>query len=133
MGCVKGIFCKGQASLAIPPNVGDLDFLGFHPVRREILLIEAKMTSTGLEAQFWRDDVQQFVWRKKSYANQFRRKQEWMLGNLAAIQRLLGAPPDCNFDPRILTLYPCIAAEFIEDFRCESITEFMLGMKRQTV
>lgn len=129
-GRVKGALRKGLNFLAIPSEVGDLDFLGFNPIRREILLVEAKMTSIGLDAQFWRDDIQQFVSGKKPYADQLRRKRKWVMENLEAIQRLVGAPSDCIVDSRILTLYPCIATEFIGDLRCESITEFILGNNR---
>jgi len=125
-GRVRGIIGKRRDSLVIPAEVGDLDFLGYHPVRREILLVEAKMTSTGLEAQFWRDDVQQFVWDKRSYAERFRRKLQWVQEHLETIRRLLAAPPECEFNARMFTLYPCIASEFIDDFPCQSITEFML-------
>jgi hypothetical protein len=116
--------------LEIPEDVGDLDFIGYHSVRREILLVEAKMTFTGLEAQLWRDDVDQFVRGKKPYADQFRRKRQWVSDNFISICRLLGAPPESDFTSRILTLYPCIASEFIDDFQCQSITEFMLSIEQ---
>jgi len=125
-GGVKGTLRTSLGTLEIPAEVGDLDFLGYNSRRREILLVEDKMTFTGLEAQLWRDDIDQFVWGKKPYADQFRRKRAWVSENFECICRLMGAPIESNFDARLLTLYPSIASEFIEDFQCQSITEFMV-------
>lgn len=129
-GRVIGTLRTSSGTLEIPTEIGDLDFLGYNSVRREILLVGAKMTFTGLEAQFWRDDVDQFVRGKKSYADQFRRKRDWVSDNFECICRLMGAPTASAFDSRLLTLYPSIASEFIEDFQCESITEFMILAER---
>ena len=43
----------------------------------------------------------------------------------AAAFQALGAPADTPFEFRLVTLYPCIAAEFIEDFKCLSLAELM--------
>jgi hypothetical protein len=40
----------------------------------------------------------------------------------------LGQSPD-QIQAAMLTLYPCIAREFIADFECVSLTEFMLDFK----
>lgn len=130
-GKAKRTIRTSSGTLEIPDEVGDLDYLGYNSVRREILLVEAKMTFTGLEAQLWRDDVDQFVRGKKSYADQFRRKRDWVSENFNCICRLMGAPPASDFNSRLLTLYPCIASEFIDDFQCQSITEFMLSIEQK--
>lgn len=124
-GQARDFLGGGKARLPIPKEVGDLDYIGWHPGRGTVLLIEAKMTNTGIEAQYWRDDLDQFVRRRDSHAAQFRRKISWTLGNREAILNALGAPVDSDFEFRLVTLYPCIAAEFIEDFKCLSLAELM--------
>lgn len=125
-GRVKRRMGRGEAALEIPPEVGELDFLGWNQERREVLLVEAKMTNTGIESRYWRNDLSEFVRGKKSYANQFRRKIDWVRANWDKIVGQLGAYSDCSFSARMVTLYPCIAAEFIDDFPCTSIAEMML-------
>jgi len=130
-GRVKRRLGRNEAKIEVPPEVGELDFLGWHKERRQLLLVEAKMTNSGIEARHWRDDLTAFTRGSKCYAHLFRRKIEWVKANKTQILRVLGAPPDCSFSPFMVTLYPCIAAEFIDDFPCVSITELMLDMEQQ--
>ncbi len=127
-GRVKRRLGRNEIKVEVPPEVGELDFLGWHKDRRELLLVEAKMTNSGIEARYWRDDLTAFTRGNKCYANQFRRKIEWVKANIPQILKALGAPPDCSFSPFMVTLYPCIAAEFIDDFPCVSVTEMMLDL-----
>lgn len=127
---VKRRLGRNEPKIEVPPEVGELDFLGWHKERRELLLVEAKMTNSGIEARYWRDDLTAFNRGSKCYANQFRRKIEWVKANMPEILKMLGAPSDCSFSPIMVTLYPCIAAEFIDDFPCVSITELMLDLER---
>lgn len=119
---------KGQGGLDIPSEVGELDFLGWSQERREVILVEAKMTNSGVESRYWRSDLREFVYAKKSYANQFRKKIAWVRANWEKIIEILGATNDCSFSARMVTLYPCIATEFIDDFSCASIAELMLEL-----
>lgn len=130
-GRVKRQLGRNATKIDVPPEVGELDYLGWHKERRELLLVEAKMTNSGIEARYWRDDLTAFTRGSKCHANQFRRKIEWVKLNMPEILKLLGAPADCSFSPFMVTLYPCIAAEFIDDFPCVSITELMLDLEAQ--
>jgi hypothetical protein len=120
----------GNKRVEVPENVGEMDFLGYHPAQKLLVIIEAKMTMTGIEARFWRDDLDQFVFRPGSYAERFRRKLSWVSENRAAITRALGFDGAAGVGAAMLTLYPCIARTFIPDFPCVSITEFMLDYER---
>ena len=127
---VRRTLGTGTQRVQIPDNVGEIDFLGYHAPQELLVLIEAKMTMTGLEARFWRDDLDEFVFRQGSYAERFRRKLSWVSENRAAIATALGCGPVGRIGAAMLTLYPCIASAFIPDFPCVSLTEFMLDYER---
>ena len=114
----------GSASgqIKIPTAVGEIDFLGYHPQQKLLVLAEAKMTMTGLEARYWRDDLDEFVFRKML----------WVEENRNAISSALGFGDVEAVGTVMLTLYPCIARMLIPDFPCVSITEFMLDYERQS-
>ena len=131
-GQVKDRLGAGRDFIAIPKEVGDLDYIGWHKERRVLLLVEAKMTNTGIEAQYWRDDIDRFVTRHDSYANQFRRKIKWVQDNHRLIETKLGAPTGTAVEFRMVTLYPCIASEFIDDFRCLCLTELVAEFQDAT-
>lgn len=117
------------AQLEIPADVGEIDFLGFDPLKGLLVLAEAKMVNSGLEAKYWRDDVEAFVTKKKSYAVQFRKKVAWVRTNITRLSAALDLPDGVGVAPVMLTLYPCIAKTFIHDFPCVSLTEFMLDYR----
>jgi hypothetical protein len=117
---------EGTYRVTIPEDVGEIDFIGYHPEQRLLVVAEAKMVMTGLEAAYWRDDLDEFVFRHGSYADRFRRKLAWVLNQRKAICASLNVERDASVGAIMLTLYPCIAREFIADFPCVSITEFML-------
>ena len=124
---------KGSQRLVIPSSVGEIDFLGFHPDERILLVVEAKMALTGLEGTFWRDDLSEFARGEKSYAAKFRRKISWVQEHRDAIAKALGVLNSARFRSVMITLYPCIAAEVITDFQCVSLTEFMLDYHRKGI
>jgi len=125
-GRIKGTLGKDTQRISVPESVGEMDFLGYSPSEKAIVLAEAKMTSSGLEAAIWRDDVYEFVTSKKSFALKFRRKIAWVRENLAAVAGAMGCPVPERFHFVMLTLYPCIAAPMIKDFKCVSVAEFRL-------
>jgi hypothetical protein len=127
---VHRIVGTGTQRIEVPDNVGEMDFLGYHAPQKLLVLIEAKMTMSGIEARFWRDDLDEFVLRRGSYAERFRRKLSWVSENRATIATALGLGPVEEIGAAMLTLYPCIARTFIPDFPCVSITEFMLDYER---
>lgn len=116
----------GHSRIQIPDAVGEIDFLGYNSRHRMLVVIEAKMVQTGLEACYWRDDLHEFVFRSGSYADHFRKKLAWVRENAAAIALSLGYGPVSTLGAAMLTMYPCIARDFIPDFPCVSLTEFML-------
>ena len=118
-----------QLRVGIPPSVGELDFLGHHPEEQALILVEDKMTFTGLEAVFWRDHLSQFAQGEKSYAAKFRRKIAWVQENRPSIAAALGLNDVSHVHSAMITLYPCIAAEVIADFPCVSLTEVMLDYR----
>jgi hypothetical protein len=121
---------SGHSQIQIPDAVGEIDFLGYHAEQNLLVLAEAKMVMTGLEARYWRDDLDEFVFRSGSYAERFRRKLTWVAENRHAISAALGFSPAVEVGCAMLTLYPCIARAFIPDFPCVSVTEFMLDYER---
>jgi hypothetical protein len=121
----------GSRQIQIPDAVGEIDFLGYQPQQKLLVLAEAKMVMTGLEARYWRDDLDEFVFRAGSYAERFRRKLIWVTENRHAISEALGFDSAVEVGSTMLTLYPCIARTFISDFPCVSVTEFMLDYERK--
>ncbi len=122
---------RGESQLRIPDSVGEIDFLGYHCEHGLLVLVESKMVMTGLEGSYWRDDLDEFVRRPGSYADRFRRKLAWVSENRRAIGVALGLDAVAGVGAAMLTLYPCIAREFIPDFPCVSVTEFMLDYERK--
>jgi hypothetical protein len=121
----------GEKSIRIPDAVGEIDFLGYEPREKLIILVESKMTMTGLEARYWRDDIHEFVFGSNSYATKFRKKLAWVRHHAGVISNALGVPADARVAAAMLTLYPCIAGQFIKDFPCVSIAEFRLDFERK--
>lgn len=130
LNVVGGRFSKfvgtTQPGFRIPESVGELDFLGYCPSSEILILLEAKMTNTGLEAKYWRDDIEDFVLReRKSYQCQTIKKAEWVMQNSVNICMALQVPHTSKLGTAILTLYPCIAQE-LTILPCVSVTEFVL-------
>lgn len=121
---------QGDSRVAIPDSVGEIDFIGYSSAENLILVLECKMALTGLEARFWRDDLDRFVNRKHSYREQLLRKVAWVRSNLESVSRAMGVPNDARLATAMVSLYPCIADEVIAEFRLVSITELMLDYER---
>ncbi|MEC5129507.1 hypothetical protein VSU19_22290 [Verrucomicrobiales bacterium BCK34] len=128
-GAKNRVWYRGQ-SLPIPREVGQLDYLGFDSNQNLILFIECKMSLTGLEARFWRDDLDRFVGRDKSHRAQTLRKAKWVYENRQEIGDCFGISRPCKVAVALVTLYPCIADEVIEEFRCISLAELMIDHKK---
>ncbi len=127
---VNRIVGSGNDQVEIPDAVGGIDFLGYNPQQKLLVVIESKMVMTGLEARYWRDDIDEFVSAPNSYAYRFRRKISWVEENRKLIASAMGFEAAPEVRAAMLTLYPCIAKIFIPDFPCVSITEFMLDYER---
>ncbi len=129
---LKGRIGVGTDRVAIPADIGEIDYLGFFPAEGLLTLLEDKMIDGGFEATHFRDDISSFVTGKKPYAEQLRRKVEWVRNNLAAICKglssLLPGKPAINptrVAAALVTLHPTYASYFIPDFPCVPLTELM--------
>jgi len=119
--------------LPIPPNIGDIDYLGYFPDQRLLVVLEAKMVDCGtLEPRYLRDDISSFVTAKKPYADQLRRKVKWTRENVAAVCRGLSLvlPGRPTISPTriagaLITLYPTYASYSINDNPCVALSELM--------
>ena len=129
----KKVIGTGHAALPIPENVGDIDFLGRCPKSNILILTEAKMTNTGLEAKHWRDDMEDFVLKERgSYQSQITRKAEWVSHSINRVCEALNVPNTSHVGSAIVTLYPCIAQEeLIGQLPCVSITELVLDWREK--
>jgi hypothetical protein len=123
----------GPARFDIPPDVGELDFIGFSVVDSMLLLIECKMSRDSTEPRLFRDDVSDFVRSRKNYRDRFLKKIRWVTDNAEPIVAALKSVPGLRMDGRpsrmgaaMLTYVPSIASSLISDFSCVSITEFMI-------
>lgn len=81
-----------------------------------MVVAEAKMVLTGLEAKFWRDDLSAFVQGPQCYAAKFHRKIAWVCDQRGAVCCAVGVPADARVAPVMLTLYPGLARMFVTDY-----------------
>ena len=128
---------KGSAKIEIPPDVGELDFLGVLPDGHGVVLGEFKMTFCGTEPRYFRDDLSKFTEGPKCYAAKFRKKIQWVVDNFSDVVKALksiGLLQD-NATPQVLlpimfTYGPSVAKYLIEDFPCRMLTEFVVDLRR---
>ncbi len=118
--------------IVIPQEVGEIDYLGYFPDERLLVLLEDKMVDSGSEPSHLRDDVSSFVTNKKPYAGQLRRKVEWVRNNVKDVCRgLSSALPDnplispTRLAAGLVTLYPSYASYFIDDYPCVALSELV--------
>ena len=123
----------GRQRVRIPPRVGELDYLGYSPQERLLVLLECKFVQDSPEPRFYRDDIIAFATGKQSYVERFRRKLTWVRENwkpvCEALESVVGIPK--KIEPTqiagaIVTFFPTIASRFIGDLPCVSLPEFML-------
>lgn len=133
---IKNGLGQQDRRIAVPPDVGEIDYLGYSPSENLLVLCECKMVRGGSEPKYFRDDIHEFVGSKKSYFWKFQRKIEWVRQNINAIcnalssARTYDAPivPTC-IATALITLYPSIASYVAEAFPCVTITELMMEYK----
>lgn len=129
---LKGGIGFGADRMAIPPGIGEIDYLGYLPAHRLLVVLEDKMVDGGFEPTYFRDDISSFVTGKKPYAEQLRRKVDWVRANLPGVCKGLSSvlPGRLTVDPArlagaLVTLHPTYASYFIPDYPCVALTEFM--------
>ncbi|MCO6042662.1 hypothetical protein NG895_01965 [Aeoliella sp. ICT_H6.2] len=126
----------GDTSIQIPGDIGEIDFLGYLPNEALIIVVECKMVDAGHEPSLIRDDISKFAMGDKCYAEQLRRKFDWVQNNIGPISRSLRTiiPNLPAIEPQrvagaLVTLYPTYASYFIPDFPCVSLSELMTGIQ----
>jgi hypothetical protein len=119
--------------IRIPSDVGEIDFLGYSEKEKLLLIAECKMVQGGSEGKFFRDDIKEFVTSNKSYLKKYNRKVEWLRNNISAAASALASTGlySIPIEPltivtAVITHYPTIAQDFIDDYPCISITNLVL-------
>lgn len=126
-----GTIGQGESKIEIPPNVGQIDYLGVLRSDKLLVLCEVKMVEGAVEGVYWRDDVGQFVSQSKNFCAQLRRKADWVRENRAAICSCFDMDPNCSIGISLITLYPSIAQMFTADIPCVSLTEFAFDFRER--
>jgi hypothetical protein len=120
--------------IAIPQDVGEIDLILYSVSERLLVIGECKLARDSYEPKLFRDDLSDFVQSKDAYITKFRKKIEWVRGNLNAVCQALQSTH--NYEPAcapervaavIVTHVPSIAACFIPDYPCVSLTELLLN------
>ncbi len=124
----------GADRIAIPREVGEIDYLGFLPARACSWFSKTRWSTGDFEPAFFRDDISNFHDGRKPYAEQLRRKLTWVRQNLAAVCKglsslLPGRPPitATRLAGALVTLHPTYASYFIPDYPCVALSELMDG------
>lgn len=115
-----------------------IDYLGYSPNERLLVLCECKMVRGGFEPKYFRDEIQEFVTNKKSYFKKFQRKIDWIRNNVSGLSNALSSVWEYNASitpthiaTAVVTLYPSIVSCFTNDFPCVTITEIMMGYEEK--
>jgi hypothetical protein len=122
--------------ITIPPEVGEIDYIGYSEKDKLLLLVECKVVRDSFEPKLFRDDLDDFVNSKKSYTKKFAKKANWVRDNILLVSESLESKKNLktkvepeNFAKIIITFFPAMVSYFIEDFPCISLTEFMLDYR----
>lgn len=122
----------------IPSDVGEIDFLGYSEKENFLLIAECKMVQGGSEGKFFRDDIKEFVTSRKSYLKKYNRKVEWLRNNISAAASSLASTGLYSMSTEPLTIvtavithYPTIAQDFIDDYPCVSVTNLVLDYEEK--
>lgn len=135
--CSRSGFGQGSSRLESPH--GEIDLIAYSEKERLLVIGESKMTMTGEEPRYFRNDLEDFVLKEKSFASKFRRKVEWILGNLPAVCRALESTREftCPITPSsvapiMVTFVPSIAKYMIPDFPCVALSELVFDYKKDS-
>ncbi|MBI4687497.1 MAG: hypothetical protein HY756_06925 [Nitrospirae bacterium] len=127
----------GSERISIPPEVGEIDFIGYSPLEKILVLAECKLVRSGAEPKFFRDDIYDFISSKKSYLTKFNKKYTWIKDNLTAVCRALESAGVCSsaiapeqIKTVIITHYPSVVQCLIDTHHCVSLAIFMSDCDR---
>lgn len=139
----KGIKSIGTDThrLSVPSEgVGEIDFIGYLPNEKMLIIAECKMVKEGTDPIYWRDSVFEFVTSKKSYMKKFTRKISWIINNYNVVKKALESERDFpqNLDIEkiatvMITFAPSFAQYYIHDFPCVSLTEFIYAYQEEGI
>lgn len=112
----------------IPDTVGDIDVIA--QVGNELHIIECKMVQFASEPTGYIDDFDKFVCDKKSYRAKFNKKICWVEKNIDLLKTYLISkgfvfPHDPVIKPVMVTFYPTIVSDFIDEFLCLDVNEYL--------
>lgn len=123
----------GPKRITIPAEVGEIDFIGYSPSEKILVLAECKLVRSGAEPKFFRDDINDFISSKKSYLKKFDKKYTWIKENLQAVCVALDSTGICgsaieplNIKTVIITHYPSVVQCLIDTHPCVSLANFMI-------
>lgn len=123
-----------RARLRVPQDIGGLDFLGYIPAENLLVVLEYKMLQGGYEARYYKDDVDDFVTKKKSFLEKMDKKTAWLKDNMSGVIDALRASNIVGQDQKpvalvtaFVTYRPAFSAFFLNQVPCVSLTE--LAMK----
>jgi hypothetical protein len=127
---IKTLIMSKADRMKIPPEVGEIDFLGFHETRKMLVIIEVKQVKFSTEPKTMRDDIDKFTEGPSSYSAKFVKKYDWAIENIDSIQKHFAH--NFKLDTKLevagyvmITHYATIASLKMNDFSCVPLSEFM--------
>jgi hypothetical protein len=133
---IEGIAFKRQlpCGIRIPEDVGEIDCLGVCMTTHRLVCFEFKNVHASTEPAYYRDDINEFIIKKKSYVKKYQKKVDFVVENSKALIKYysdsLGVK--INGDAMytgIITYYPNVARYFMNDYDCVSIADFVYEWK----
>ncbi len=137
---VKTLGIKGPASntaigqkkfrIKLLPKPGELDFIGWSPNDKALVVAEAKMLKWAGEPRVVRNQDQKFTEPTDGYVDKLNRKIEWIANNLEAVIDALksdgwdvGKPASIN--SAFITFEPVFAKYKVKNYPVVSLAEFV--------
>lgn len=127
----------GPKRISIPPDVGEIDFIGYSEPEKILVMAECKLVRSGAEPKFHRDDMNDFISSKKSYLKKFEKKCAWVKDNIPTVCIALESTGACGsvIKPQgvksvIITHYPSIVQCLIDSHPCVSLANFMMDYEQ---
>lgn len=131
---IETLIMSKEDRMRIPPNVGEIDFLGFQESQKLLIIIEIKQVKFSTEPKMVRDDIDKFTKGPSSYSAKFINKYNWAIENIDSIQKHFAH----NFKLEtklevagyvMITHYATMASLNMRDFSCVPLSEFMNKVK----
>ena len=116
-------------NVKIPPDVGEIDYLGFSQTENCIVCFEFKNVRGSTDPLEFRDDLDQFIYKKDSYLNKYRKKVEFVKSNISKLVNWFNHKYDVSLSSEkmmtaIITYTPNISQHFIDEYKCVSLSQF---------